>query len=214
MISANLRGLKAAVLNPAENDVPDLTNQLARIGISVSVRSPSQVTDLGHVDFLVIVIAESWQSDRILEGLPPGAQPIRVAVLENETPTTLDRLAQIEADAVIVRPFRPLGLLATLVLAQSRRKQHIELKEQVQRLERKLRGFRVVEAAKEIIADRHNVPGDEAFGILRRHAMQDRVTLEQVAETIVSANRLLAQVGSSAGKSHARASSRKAKSAY
>lgn len=211
MISANLRGLKAAVLNPAESDVPDLTNQLARIGISVSVRSPSQIADLGHVDFLVLVIAESWETDCVLQGLDPDAHPIRVAVLENETPTTLDRLAQVDADAVIVRPFRPLGLLATLVLAQSRRKQLTELSEQVKRLDRKLRGFRVVEAAKEIIAARHNVAGHEAFGILRRHAMQDRVTVEEVAENLVSANRLLSQLGSPHGRSSAMVP-RKAKS--
>lgn len=192
MNSMNLRGLRAAILDASGSDAPELQSQLGRIGISVSVRSPVNASDLRDFDFVFITVMteDSWPI-AALEPFDPLAHSIRIVILESEAPTILDRLASLNADAVIVKPFRPVGLLACLIQAQQSRKRGCELRERVARLERKLRGFRIVEKAKEILAARHQVPSDKAFVMLRNHAMEERTTVECVAETIVSADRLL-----------------------
>ena len=78
-----------------------------------------------------------------------------------------------------------------MVHAQTRKKKYEELTGKVARLERKLRGLQTVEKAKEIIANRQNINPNEAFAILRRRAMDERTTVEHVAETVVSADRVL-----------------------
>ena len=192
MSRVNLRGLKAAVISAPPVEIPELSSQLARIGISVSVRTNPDIDDLLDFDFVFLVMTEA--GGRPLPALcttNSEKRPICVVILESETPTILEHLERVDADAVIVKPIRPLGLLAIMSHAQSRRAKTQELVDKVSRLERKLHGVRNVECAKAILAARHKASPDKAFAILRKLAMQERVTVEQVAETIVSANRLL-----------------------
>lgn len=192
MSKVNLRGLKAAVLNAPHIEVPELSSQLARIGISVSVRARLDEAELRDLDFVFVVLAEASEWFPATPRANSEKRPICVVILESETPTVLERLGRVDVDAVIVKPIRPLGLLAILAHAQSRRVRIEELTDKIARLERKLQGARTVESAKAILATRHGVSPDKAFVMLRQLAMQERVTVEQVAETIVSANRLLA----------------------
>src|SRR5690606_19048554 len=104
-------------------------------------------------------------------------RPISIVILDSETPTILELLAAKDIDAVLMKPFRPSGLLATLVHAQHQWHERAKLHGEIDRLQRKLGGFRNVEKAKEIIAVSCQVSPDQAFAILRENAMRDRTTV-------------------------------------
>jgi AmiR/NasT family two-component response regulator len=187
----NLRGRRAVVLNPPDADLQELCGQLHRIGLSISYVSPRIATPLRSQDFLFIALSDDTELPAVAEAKSVFGQAVRVVIVENESPTVLERIIAFDADAVIVKPFRPTGLLATLVHALHKRATEGELMKTVERLERKLSGVRDVEKAKEIICGRHEMSPQEAYALIRQNAMNRRTTIEEVATTIVEADRLV-----------------------
>lgn len=187
----NLRGRRAVILHPPDTDIQDLGRQLSRIGLSVSFMWPSSAEPLTGGDFLFAALSDDLDVSPIIDGLKTYGHGVRVVIIENESPTILEKLIEIDADAVIVKPIRPAGLLANLVHALHKRRKEAALDSKVDRLERKLAGSRAVERAKEILCARQCISGDEAFALLRQTAMNERLTIEQVSSTIVDADRFV-----------------------
>lgn len=187
----NLRGRKAVILHPPDADAQELSRQLSRIGLSVLCAWPYPPTPgTGH-DFFFVALSEELDVAPLLATLGERTRAVRVVIVENESPTVLEKIIKLDADAVIVKPFRPIGLLTKLVHALHKRAQEETLAGRMRAVERKLAGFRSVEQAKEILMARHSLSSDEAFAWLRRHAMNERTSVEQVAATIVEAERFV-----------------------
>jgi AmiR/NasT family two-component response regulator len=143
-----------------------------------------------------VTISDALDVGRLLAQLDGRERAVRVVIVENESPTVLEKIMKLDADTVIVKPFRPVGLLAHLVHALHKRDLEQMLSDRTRVLERKLQRFRTVEQAKEILMGRYGITGDEAFARLRRHAMNERTSVEQIAATIVYADRFTRTVAS------------------
>jgi two-component system, response regulator / RNA-binding antiterminator len=187
----NLRGRRALIVHPADTEAQELGLQLSRIGLSVQCTWPCPERLGQSEDFVFVALTEDIDIGPILAGLGAGKRAVRVVLVESESPTVLEKIIKLDADAVIVKPFRPVGLLANLVHALHKRRLEEALVDRAATLERKLGGFRAVEKAKEILMARHALSGEDAFAWLRRHAMNERTSVEQVAHTIVEADRFL-----------------------
>lgn len=185
----NLRGRRAVIIQPPDSDAQELSRQLSRIGLSVSCVWPFAAAPIAGIDFLFVTISEDFDLVPLLNNLDGRERAVRVVIVENESPTVLEKFMKLDADAVIVKPFRPVGLLAHLAHALHKRDKLQILAERTHTLERKLQCFRTVEQAKEILMARHGITGEEAFTSLRRHAMNERTSVERVASTIVDAER-------------------------
>jgi AmiR/NasT family two-component response regulator len=189
MPQVNLRGRRAVIIHPPNSEMQELSRQLSRIGLSVLCAWPPPHTpDTAH-DFIFITMSERADPGPLPAMPDSRTRAVRVVIVENESPTVLEKTIKLGADAVIVKPFRPIGLLASLVHALHTRDKEESLLARNRTLERKIAGFRNVEQAKEILMLRHNLSGDEAFAWLRRHAMNERTNVEHVASTIVDAER-------------------------
>jgi AmiR/NasT family two-component response regulator len=192
----NLRGRRAVIIHPPDSDAQELSRQLSRIGLSVSCLWPCVGAPAAGNDFVFVMISEALNVGPLLAQLDGRERAVRVVILENESPTVLEKIMKLDADTVIVKPFRPVGLLAHLVHALHKRDRERMLSDRARSLERKLQGFRTVEQAKEILMARHGISGEEAFARLRRHAMNERTSVEHVAATIVDADRFTKTVAS------------------
>jgi len=89
-------------------------------------------------------------------------------------------------NAYLLKPIAEEQLVATLEVALSRHQEVREMQEQIDDLGRKLRGRKLIEKARGILMAKRGWTEEEAYAALRSASMDLRVTLEKVAEIVVS----------------------------
>ena len=83
-------------------------------------------------------------------------------------------------------PAQAQGIYAALVMAFERTERTNELKQQVIKLEERLRSRRIVLAAVLQVMHSHSVAEPAAFALIRRAAMEQRKTIEQMSAEIAA----------------------------
>jgi response regulator NasT len=94
---------------------------------------------------------------------------------------TVANAAQAGAMGFIVKPFNRADLAPTIELALARWHQLLELEHQIDGLEARVRARDVVEEAKAWLQSEHGLTEPQAFALLRKAAMDGRVTLAEAA---------------------------------
>ena len=115
--------------------------------------------------------------------------------MDYENPTVLKGLLEANAHAVITKPFRPTGVLSTLILARSVHGCEQRLLNKVSKLEETLRSRRVIERAVKLLAERRGVNDVEAYDHIRRQATNKRISIVEVASMILIASDVLDGMG-------------------
>lgn len=187
-----LRSLRVLVVHPSDSDRHSLVQHLTRIGCQVEAQWPPPAAVPGHMDVVFLMFQQDGLSsaqqmlddDRLL-------QPTLIAIVDYENPTVLQAVLDSGAQAVIGKPIRPFGVLTNLVLARTIWEQRRTLEGRITKLERRIRGFRKISQAKSILMASRSIGEDEAYRIIRDQAMAQRVTMEELAETIIRANEVL-----------------------
>ena len=128
---------------------------------------------------------------RRLPWIPGDAAPRSSSSCRIEEPIQADALAHATPDAVLSRP-----LTANAVAVEPRpRSQPVPLRaapaQQDRKLDENLRSIRTVERAKAILMTTRRLQEDEAYGLIRRQAMDRRVSASTVAAAIVDSFELL-----------------------
>lgn len=185
----DLRSLRVAVFHPADRDGEELVLQLQRIGCKVQTCWPPlpalpEGIDLVFLAVMPNAILPEWALTRDLHG------PAIIAVVVYENPTIIDAVLKICAEGIVTSPVKTFGLLATMVTARQVNQQRVTLVKSNQRLEVKLAGLRHVAEAKAILMGIRHISEDEAYKLMREQAMVRRVTIEQIAATIIDARKL------------------------
>lgn len=186
----NLRLLRVAVCHPDDADGQQLTQQLRRIGCHVQAFWPPlpQLPELTDVVFLAV---RPDSNDMNFEWFNADEGPTIIAVVNYENPTIVEIVLRIGAKATLPSPVRSFGLLSVLVVA---RQVHADLKtqrRQLRKLSGKVQGVRRIEEAKGILMRTRGVSETKAYDLLRDQAMSKRVSVEEIAQTIVNANEIL-----------------------
>lgn len=186
----DLRSLRVAVFHPDDRDGEELVLQLRRIGCKVHTSWPPlptlpEDTDLVFLAVLPNVTPPEWALTRDLRALAI------IAVVTYENPTIVDAVLKICVEGIVTSPVKAFGLLATMVIARQINQQRVSMVKLNQRLETKLAGLRQVTEAKAILMGARRISEDEAYKLMREQAMVRRVTVEQIAMTIVDAHKLL-----------------------
>ena len=101
---------------------------------------------------------------------------------------TRDKVLVLDLDpaSFLVKPLRSAGIYAALVLAFERSERSNELKQQVLKLEQRLRSRRVVLAAVLQVMHTHALAEPAAFALIRRAAMEQRKTIEELSAEITA----------------------------
>ena len=97
----------------------------------------------------------------------------------------IERARDAGALAYLVKPFQRSELIPALEVALGRFKEMRALDEEVKGLEEQLETRRVVDRAKGILMDRHDMSEGDAFSFIQRSAMRDRSTMRVIAQRII-----------------------------
>ena len=188
-----LRGARVLVVHPRDTEGDALLDQLKRIGCNVRGIWPPPVELPNDIDTLFHLVETSETPAFVASASDDG--PTFVAIVDYENPTVLRRLLDSNAHGVINKPIRPFGILSSLVLARSLRGYTRRLESKVQKLEETLKARRDVEKAVKILVALKKISEAEAYELIRAQATQKRLSMAQIATTIIGAQDVMAGLG-------------------
>ena len=185
--SFSLRGRKALLAIKDERDASIVRRQFERLGIDIVTWEPGSEPgtnidcrpDVSLIDDEFLPLASAAQRAAL------GRSPV-IALLGTETPSRLKLVLDLDPASFLVKPLRSAGIYAALVLAFERRERTNELKQQVVKLEQRLRSRRVVLAAVLQVMHTHALAEPAAFALIRRAAMEQRKTIEELSAEITA----------------------------
>lgn len=184
-----LAELTAVILAPVDDQTTLLLRELQRYRMRVQQVWPMPTTVPGDAD--VVFCEYCPDLARRLPWIPGDARSALVAILPATESIQAEALCHATPNAVLPRPFTPNGVLSSLVLARSQFAYERRLRSKIEKLDENLRSMRTVERAKAILMATRQMPETEAYGFIRRQAMDRRVSASAVAAAIVDSFELL-----------------------
>jgi AmiR/NasT family two-component response regulator len=185
----SVRGRRALLVMRDERDIAILRRQLDRLGMTISEldpadpRSPAEAMDVIVLDADIIPIksdtAAIWSTDT----------PI-IALVGTETPSRLKWLLDLQPAAFLIKPLRSAGLYTALVVAFDCAQRRNDELTRTERLEERVRARRIVSAAVLMVMRSQDLSESDAFALIRRTAMRQRVTIEQLSADVVASGGL------------------------
>ena len=188
-----LRGIEVAVVHPPGPDCNVLVDQLKRVGCKVRALWPCPAALPPETAVVFMLISAEHAVGMPWNAADSGA--VLIALVDYENPTVLKGLLEANAHAVISKPFRPTGVLSTMILARSVHGYEQRLLNKVSKLEETLRSRRVLERAVKLLAERRGITDVEAYDHIRRQATKKRVSIVEVASMIINASDVLDGMG-------------------
>jgi two-component system, response regulator PdtaR len=189
----DLRGARVLVIHPRDAEGEALIDQLKRIGCNVRGMWPPPPVIPHDVD-TVFQLVES--SEETIFPSSSNEHPLTlIAIVDYENPTILKRLLDSNAHGVVNKPIRSFGILSSLVLARSLRGYTRRLEGKVQKLEDTLKARRDVDKAVKILVTLKKVSEFEAYELVRQQATQKRLTMAEIAASIINAQEMLGGLG-------------------
>jgi AmiR/NasT family two-component response regulator len=189
----DLRGARVLVIHPRDAEGEALIDQLKRIGCNVRGMWPPPPVIPHDIDTVFQLVESS--EDTIF---PAGSNehPLTlIAIVDYENPTVLKRLLDSNSHGVVNKPIRSFGILSSLVLARSLRGYTRRLEGKVQKLEDTLKARRDVDKAVKILVAFKKISEFEAYELVRQQATQKRLTMAEIAASIINAQEMLGGLG-------------------
>jgi len=184
-----LADLSAVVVAPVDDQIGMLLRELQRF--RMRVRQVWPMPESVPADADVVYCEYSPGLARRLPWIPGDARSALVVILPATEAVHADALCHATPNAVLPRPFTPNAVLSSLVLARSQFGYERRLRSKIEKLDDNLRSMRTVERAKAILMATRQMPETEAYGFIRRQAMDRRVSASAVAAAIVDSFELL-----------------------
>jgi AmiR/NasT family two-component response regulator len=179
-IQKNFRGFRALVIMAPDSGCQTLEQTLRKLGLEVTVARTLPDNGGASVPFDVIFFdADDW-ADAALDESAVADRPL-IALIGSEAPSRLARVIQNRAASHILKPVRSSGIFTALLLAVNEHAERMRQKEQVQTLNRRLAGRRIVTKAVMRLITGCGLSEEDAYEWLRREAMQRRIPMEDMA---------------------------------
>ncbi len=189
----DLRGARVLVVHPRDTEGDALIDQLKRIGCNVRGMWPPPAEMPQDIDTVFHFVEASETPAFTASATDDG--PTFVAIIDYENPTVLKRLLDSNAHGVVNKPIRPYGILSSLVLARSVHGYTRRLEGKVQKLEETLKARRDVDRAVKILVGLKQIGETEAYELIRQQATQRRMSMAQIATTIIGAQEVFGGLG-------------------
>ncbi|WP_315835036.1 ANTAR domain-containing response regulator [Bradyrhizobium prioriisuperbiae] len=184
-----LADLSAVVVALVDDQTSLLLRELQRFRMRVRQVWPMPESVPGDAD----VVYCDYCNDlaRRLPWIPGDARSALVVIVPATEAIQAEALSHATPNAVLSRPFTPNAVLSSLILARSQFGYERRLRSKIEKLDENLRSMRTVERAKAILMATRQMPETEAYGFIRRQAMDRRVSASAVAAAIVDSFELL-----------------------
>ena len=188
----NPRDLRVVVFVPEDWDREMLSQQLKRIGCQVSATWPPMPKLPDKTD-LIFCAAMVQQASIKMEWMGVECMVPVIAVVNYENPTILELALRMGAKNILVSPFRSSGVLSALTASLHAHEEFRMLRRQKLRLEEKLLFAGLISDAKAVLMRTGSMSNAEAYQRLRNQAMAKRISIEDVARSVIEADTLLSK---------------------
>ena len=180
--SIRLLSLRAQLAALGHRVVAEASTGEEAVALAVSTQP-----DLAILDIKMPLVDGIEAAERITQ-----ARPIPIILLTAYSEAQLvERAAQANISAYLMKPVSEEDLLPALTLALTRFKQFQALRREVVDLREALEARKVIEKAKGILMRRLDLTEEDAFRRLQRQSQEGNRKLAQVAEAIVLADQML-----------------------
>jgi AmiR/NasT family two-component response regulator len=169
--------------------VRDLGHEVAEMAIGVQQAADVIARDDPDVS-LVVVYQDDDHALDLIEEISEFARGPVIAILEKEDPEFVAAAAK-RGIAAYAREGRAESIQSAIEVSLRRHEEKRKLVEQVQRLESALERRALIERAKGILMERHDISEREAFDRLRDHARSRNRTVVDVAASVSEGHALL-----------------------
>ncbi|WOI58064.1 ANTAR domain-containing response regulator [Palleronia sp. LCG004] len=180
----NFRGWTALILQDDTPGRTGLARTLANLGLEVRLAPPRMA---GAADFTGADIAFIDLDDAeagAFDAAAAGGTPV-IALVGSETPSRLGKAVKARITSHIQKPVRSSGVFTALFLAANESVRRTEIAKEEATLRRRLAGRRTLVRAILTMMTRWGIDDQEAYGRLRREAMEKRLTIEEVARAVL-----------------------------
>lgn len=188
----NFAGWRATILHREDATTERLTRQLKLFGFHVQ----AQWTPLGadNLPDLILVDADQGWTGLLPWTYERAPRPL-VALLGSEAPGRVAWAMDQGASAIIAKPVASSAVYPALVMALAVHRERQAVIDKIAHLEERVRMRPLVHAAVLKISSARKLDEEEAYRILRNCAMQRRLSMEQVAASIVGGAEPLPEAG-------------------
>jgi AmiR/NasT family two-component response regulator len=192
----DLRGMKVLLADQDEGAlriaaalVRDLGHEVAEL--AVGVQEAAEVIARDDPDLSIVVVYEDDDyALGLIEEIAEYARGPVIAMVEKEDPEFVSAAAKRGIYAY-AREGMADSIQSAIEVAVRRQAEQRELAEQVERLETALERRALIERAKGILMERHNIGEREAFDRLRNHARSRNRTVVDVSASVAEGHALL-----------------------
>lgn len=190
------RGLRVLLANEDEERLQRLGTVLDRLGhavtpFAVSVREAAEIIAREDPDVTIVAVHEDDEHalELIVEAVEYASGPVIAQVPDGDT-DFVARAAERGISAW-VESAQPNAVQAAIEVAVRRYRESKRLSEKVDQLETALVRRTLIERAKGVLMERHDVAEREAFELLREHARSSSRRVVDVAQAVLDGRSLL-----------------------
>ena len=192
----DLRGMKVLLADQDEGAlriaaalVRDLGHEVTELAVGVEEAAEVIARDDPDLSIVVVYEDDSYALDLIEEIAEYARGPV-IAMVEKEDPEFVSEAAKRGIYAY-AREGMADSIQSAIEVAVRRHAETRDLAQQVERLETALERRALIERAKGILMERHNIAEREAFDRLRDHARSRNRTVVDVAASVSQGHALL-----------------------
>ncbi len=175
------RGLQAAIWHDKDANRELLEHYLGRLGIRATAHATTEPL-AQNVSFDLLF----FDSDYILPVEHLNKDFSLIALVGSEAPSRLQSILANDADSMIFKPIRSAGIYGSIVFALNRFDERRAMKAQQERLNYKIRYRKVVIFAVLKLMRKKRCTEEDAFSMLRKQAMERRITIEALCAEIAT----------------------------
>jgi AmiR/NasT family two-component response regulator len=195
------RDLRILLANEREDDLKALGDVLDGLGhevtpFAVSVAEAVELIAREDPDLAFVVIDNDDEHALALisETVEFASGPVLVSMRAAKDPSLIARAADMGI-AGYVDSWQPHDVQAAIEVALRRHREEVRLNEKVEQLETALQRRTLIERAKGVLMERHQIGEREAFQRLREHARAGGRRVVDVAQSVLEGHALLPKQG-------------------
>lgn len=175
----NFVGQHALVLHRPHPVVDAIARQLGQLGMECSQAWPDIAP--GHLGFDHLFFDADMGHDGQFPWTPGAAPVPTIALIGSEAPGRIAWAIQNGADAHLLKPVGSAGIYSALVIATTAFRQRAVLEGELVSLRRQLDRRQALAEATALVMQCECCDADSAYALLRQRAMEQRLTIEDLA---------------------------------
>ncbi len=189
----NFSGVRATIIQTTGRNRDVLAETLTKLGLQIATLDPTTEADRiagaveGALESAEVVFFDADLAET--PGLPHGVPlaPVPLIVLVGlESPSRLQRAFDLGPSAFVHKPIRSSGIFSALFFAMNEHARRAETLERLRAMERRRGSRRFVHKALMQLMSQHGIDDEEAYALLRKESMSQRLTVEETAVRILA----------------------------